>query len=324
MRVVLINTPWARDRLKNVNDWWGFGFSFDEIIDVQLDEIPFQASPDSTAQAVLDMQLVSQYKKGFTIFVTPYIMAPKDRNGNVLERRASVNGLYMPPLLWFQRIAWWATTLFWNSPAITVHSNENDQLWSNGKALGPAFEMWLCHELSHFLYWVAREILPVDNTHSFFYGGAPEKARAEIQEFFLAKDEEEEPEPEKPAETRDVEVWAKAIQDFEGWVAPGEKDRTGEVYANGSKSYRNNNPGNIKGVGGGFLKFDTYKEGFDYLVDYLTRAATGRHRAYHPEMSLHEFFRTYAPDPEPIPHNYADFVAKRLGVTIYTKIKSLV
>ena len=316
MRIVLINTPWARDRLQKVNDWWGFDFDFDEVIDVTLDEVPFQAHPQAQHLAVLDMGIVNKYKKGFTIFVTPFYVVPKDKNGNVLDRRASVNGLYMPPLLWFQRMAWWATTLFWNTPAIMVHANENDKLWSNGKDLGPAFEMWLNHEISHFLYWVLREFYP-DNTHEYFYAGTPEYARAEIQEFFLGDDEEEEepvPEPEPAPEPKKdlLELWALGIEEFE---SGGDKN---------ALNYRRNNPGNIKAVSGGFLKFDTYEEGFAYLKDYLTRAATGRHRAYHPEMSLYEFFRTYAPDPEPIPSNYANHVAKKMGVTIYTKIKSLV
>lgn len=117
--------------------------------------------------------------------------------------------------------------------------------------------------------------------------------------------------PKVPSKSM-IELWALAIQDFEGWHE-------------GSQSYRNNNPGNIKGINGKFLTFKTYEEGFAYLCDYLTRAATGKHKGYSPEMTLYEFFKTsYAPDAEPIPRNYAAYVASKLAVTIDVKIKTLV
>ena len=136
----------------------------------------------------------------------------------------------------------------------------------------------------------------------------------------------------KPIDNKSlVEIWAGAIQSFEGWIEGSEVN--GQRY-NGSKSWRNRNPGNLKhssfykGVIGkdktGFAIFESDEAGMACLVDYLTRAATGKHRAYNPEMSLHEFFGVYAPDGEPIQTNYSSFVASKLAVTIETKIKTLV
>jgi hypothetical protein len=59
--------------------------------------------------------------------------------------------------------------------------------------------------------------------------------------------------------------WATAIRDFEG--KPGDLN------------YKNNNPGNIRSVQGPFLKFKTWEEGWNALLDYLTTPATGRHKA---------------------------------------------
>jgi hypothetical protein len=106
-------------------------------------------------------------------------------------------------------------------------------------------------------------------------------------------------------------LWATAIRDYEG--KPGDLN------------YKNNNPGNIKAKSGGFLKFKTYQEGFNYLLDYLTRAATGKHPGYRPDFTLLRFFQTYAPSTDKNnPKLYAAWVAKRIGVEVNTPIKNLV
>lgn len=86
-----------------------------------------------------------------------------------------------------------------------------------------------------------------------------------------------------------------------------------------------NNPGAVRSKSGSFLKFSTYEAGWNYLLDYLTRAATGKHKAYRPTMTLLEFQRVYSPSSDGNdPVRYADFVAKRIGVTVSTQIKNLV
>lgn len=116
-----------------------------------------------------------------------------------------------------------------------------------------------------------------------------------------------------------IPLLAKAIQQHEGYFTPNSK------YPKGSLSFQNNNPGNIKGRDGKFIKFNTYEEGFTALQDYLIRACTGKHSAYNPNMSLYKFFCVYAPSSDNNnPLVYATTVAKNIGCSIDTKISLLV
>lgn len=177
MRAVLINTPWAEKKLTNLAEWWNLRFIFDDVEHVSLPFIPMQPHPTAQHLAVLDMNLVNQFKKGFTLFVAPYQIPAVDINRNILQSRASVNGIYLPPALSFQRKEWWASRLFWDMPAILVFANENDEVWVGGVSQGNSFDVWSRHEFSHWLY---RVIGHLDNTHEHFYLGEPEKAREEI------------------------------------------------------------------------------------------------------------------------------------------------
>lgn len=120
-----------------------------------------------------------------------------------------------------------------------------------------------------------------------------------------------------------IEDWAMAIQQFEGFYP-------------GSRSYKNNNPGNIRYFSGlfaslaigkddkGFCIFETYAKGFSALVTLLTRAATGLSTVYSPENTILDFYEIYAPSSDDNhPAGYANFVASKLGVPVTTKIKDL-
>lgn len=114
-----------------------------------------------------------------------------------------------------------------------------------------------------------------------------------------------EPTPE-PVHVSRIKDWARGI----------------EAYENTAK-WRNN-PGAIRSKSGPFLEFDFYIDGFNYLVDYLTRAATGKHAAYNPEMTLYQFQCVYSPKEDGNdPLKYATTIAKTLGITIDTQIKTL-
>jgi len=121
------------------------------------------------------------------------------------------------------------------------------------------------------------------------------------------------PLPSLPITERDlVNEFCLAIQQYEGWYP-------------GSTAYRNNNPGNIRSVAGGFLVFKTYNEGFAYLKDYVTRACTGKHKAYQPTYSITQFFQTYSPTADSNnPEKYAQWVADKLKLPVTTQIKNLV
>lgn len=113
-------------------------------------------------------------------------------------------------------------------------------------------------------------------------------------------------------------AWANAIQSFEGWYV-------------GSRSYRNNNPGNLRysslqiGMDGGFAFFKDYDTGFLALRTLLINAATGKSTIYNPNMTLLDFYNKYAPSSDGnYPHAYAAYVAKKMDVGMDEKIGTFV
>ena len=116
---------------------------------------------------------------------------------------------------------------------------------------------------------------------------------------------------------RKVDRWALATMWFEG-------------YSKGSISYNNHNPGNLKMAGQPFVKgvdqfdhciFESFEDGYNALVNQLLAAATGKYPdLYQPTMTLIEFYHRYAQADE----NYANFVAKHLGVVPEIQIKELI
>ena len=123
--------------------------------------------------------------------------------------------------------------------------------------------------------------------------------------------------------TNKIHEWALATQTFEGWFP-------------GSRSYKNNNPGNIRYTGifasmaigkddKNFCVFSSYEKGLDALKTLLTRAAKGLSSVYRPDDTLLQFYQKYAPASDNNhPETYARAIAKRIGVTIETKIKNLI
>lgn len=114
--------------------------------------------------------------------------------------------------------------------------------------------------------------------------------------------------------------WAEAIKKHEGWYV-------------GSRSHRNNNPGNAKYLGqkgsvghdkDGFAIFSTYDAGWTYLLTILRNAASGKSRVYQSHMTLYEFFATYAPaEDSNNPKRYAEVVASYIGVAPTTQLYEL-
>lgn len=104
-----------------------------------------------------------------------------------------------------------------------------------------------------------------------------------------------------------IERMAMAIREFEGWYP-------------GSRSWRNNNPGNLKFAGQagavatddqGHAIFDSQASGWAALIHQLTLAFSGQSHVYGPGDTLYSFFGKYA---EGNRVQYAEFVAARLGV----------
>lgn len=109
-----------------------------------------------------------------------------------------------------------------------------------------------------------------------------------------------------------------AIRDFEG--KPGDLN------------YKNNNPGNARCSPVGYLPkygfvkcvnnfavFSTYALGWEYLNNLVHFKAVS-----HPTWTILDFFNNYAPTSDNNPtKRYASFVAKRMGVSVNTKLNKL-
>ena len=118
-----------------------------------------------------------------------------------------------------------------------------------------------------------------------------------------------------------LQTWATAIQSAEGWYP-------------GSRSYINNNPGNIShaaavqlsmpGLVGqdsaGFAKFDDYLDGFDGLEQYLTYACSTNWALYPAGTTFLQFTNLYAGNP---PAGYINSIATALGINTNTIISTI-
>lgn len=191
------------------------------------------------------------------------------------------------------------------------------------------FYQFARHEMAHALYMIKG--IP-DNTHLHW-------DRAEF-DLVLRELEMDEP-PKETVVVGDIwgfikrflkllekpsllDKWAQAIQRHEGWFP-------------GSRSFRNNNPGNLKftrytatlGAFGkddrNFCMFGDYESGLTALKTLLTDAATDQLLSYKGSMTLVEFYERYAPsEDDNNPRQYAEAVAKYIGVPVTTQIKNLV
>jgi hypothetical protein len=136
------------------------------------------------------------------------------------------------------------------------------------------------------------------------------------------------PEPPKPKRNL-LREFCLCIREYEGWYAPGDHPQ----HPQGSKSWRNNNPGNCRYSSKGYLPmygmvkkdkdnfaiFGDYATGWMYLQNLVKSKIKDN-----PEHTLIQFFQVYAPAED---HNnpvaYATYVAKKLRVPVETRIKQL-
>lgn len=128
--------------------------------------------------------------------------------------------------------------------------------------------------------------------------------------------------------------FCKAIEAYEDYVLPGGKYRDGTVAPNGSRSYRNRNPGNVKfsPVGyapiyglvlkdkNNFAIFKDYETGWLYLKNFVKSKVKEN-----PMMSILDFItKIYAPPSENNSLRYAQFLAKEMGTTVYEPMVSVI
>ena len=113
-----------------------------------------------------------------------------------------------------------------------------------------------------------------------------------------------------------LEALAEAIQKHEGWYPF-------------SRSWRNNNPGNLRwskfqiGSAGGFATFGSYASGWLALWWDLWCKCSGRTRTgLGPGSSLQDLFLVWAPLSDGNkPYAYAAFVASRLHISQTEKLE---
>lgn len=112
-----------------------------------------------------------------------------------------------------------------------------------------------------------------------------------------------------------LDAFAAAVQRFEGYFAPGTPG-----YPNGSLSFRNNNPGNLRPTNasqpssGGYRVFNTYDDGLAALKnDLQVKINRG--------WDLNQLESVYAPSADNNdPANYANTVARWLGINTTTPL----
>jgi hypothetical protein len=129
-----------------------------------------------------------------------------------------------------------------------------------------------------------------------------------------------------------IELFALAQKAHEGWF-------------DGSISWRCNNPGNIimsdlarkhgakefykhPRTGHEFAIFPAYENGWEALIELITNACTGKSKIYSPDWTILQYCTKYSPirNKQGIVvsnYTYANDVAKRVGVSINTKLKDL-
>lgn len=136
-----------------------------------------------------------------------------------------------------------------------------------------------------------------------------------------------------------LEMLATAVKNHEGYFKPLQK----AWLPLGSKSYRNNNPGNLRfdayrqSLGAdyealGFAHFPNYETGWKALMTLLYDSITGKRKGlpYNQEQTIPEFFGVYsfigwADQKRGIRksnYTYANAILNEIeGITFYTKMK---
>jgi hypothetical protein len=122
-----------------------------------------------------------------------------------------------------------------------------------------------------------------------------------------------------------LEALADSIWRFEGWTPPGVDPKLPQ----GSRSWRNRNPGNLRPVPGAqavpvddknYRVFDSLAQGWIALLNDISAKLDGSH-GLTDDSSLRKFFDIYAPsnddnDPNKYARQVAIWLSRDLGSTI--------
>lgn len=306
------NCNWSSwpEKIKELRDW----YSVKVNLDFTLTHTSFENIPMS------DMTNVegATYKG---INPTWY-----DENVSILATGYDIVLFVLPLGQWGSPIGarGWRADSTYGAVELQVGVDENETVYYPQFGKMPAFYQYARHEIMHAMYTLCNK---EDRCHYWWNLGQFDKALDDIdfsndiiitgdiwgfiKRFFEIINGDK------------TKKWADAIQEFEGWAI-------------GTRSQRNNNPGNLRftdytrslgafaGDDKGFCIFKGYDAGYAALKQFLTDAKDGKLKSYRSDMTLLQFYSIYAPDTD---HNdsltYASFIAKRLGVDIDTKINSL-
>lgn len=274
------------------------------------------------------------YDKGIIMGNNLYGVDPVwyDENVSVLGIGSDVVCFVIPPKQWKgAKSAGWRYDRTLGPIELQVNATgELESYQVSGKSYLKFF-LYLKHELSHAFYEIAGQ---PDRTHEFYYSGDwyCEKAIANIK---WPKPNYASDDPKwwegflnliaflrkTNVDNTKLDKFCQAIQKHEGWYPE-------------SRSWRNNNPGNIKYLGqiksvgadkNGFAIFENYQDGYETLKSMITRACQGLSKVYRPTDSIVDFFNKYAP---PSDNNdslrYAQVVAEAVGVGVDYQIKDLI
>lgn len=237
-----------------------------------------------------------------------------------------------------------------------IAANEDERVIRDGKDAGGVWWNMARHELMHALFMLTGQ---PDTTHFWwdqwkletaldeiaFPTESPVDKQGIIQKLInliaqalgfvqkevdrITKENSTSIEVPEPTPQKAIDSFCLAIQEFEGYFAPGVNSK----YPNGTISWRNNNPGNLRPAGqigmtgskGGFAVFKNYEVGYQALYHQVEIACNGKSKVYHPNMTILEFFSKFAPSSDGnYPKIYATFVANKLGVSVDFVIRNLI
>lgn len=176
------------------------------------------------------------------------------------------------------------------------------------KTLSPAYKFY---EMGYRVY-IAKENVPSDNPVELGLWKRLYEIYVAFRDYLLASPPAPTPIPTAPVPMNNLlNVMCLTIQKHEG-------------YFEGSRSFRNKNPFNLRNVGQvlaigsdplGFCIFRTYEDGFNTGKNMILNAAKGLSKVYKPSDSLYQFFAKYAPSSDNNdPKRYAEVVAGEMKV----------
>lgn len=229
---------------------------------------------------------------------------------------------------------------------LQIGADENEGVYQNGVLKFKTFQHFAEHEIMHALFMMSGQS---DPTHHWDYD-MNNLAGALNELIFPTMNTSDTPTLTqrilapltKPSPTNSLlALMCEAIQSKEGWITPGQNPD----YPNGSPSFRNCNPGNLRyagqigsvGIKNGFAVFPDYQTGLDALKRQILLVARGKSNTFlqgardlginvqnSGQLTIGEFFKVYAPVKDKNdPVSYAAYVAGKMGVPVSFSISGL-